>query len=271
MRCSRWAIARIWRWLAARWPVLARPRVTAAAAAPVVLLLAFSGQRLAYRHALPMTWEVAQSHLTESLQPMAGRLAYYERGLRRLVLRSRRVKGFTVATQRLDQIPPGLLDRADAELFPEHRLAGAGGDFYRRRLAAAAPREVVRIHPVPFRLWGPSLVMLVHPWRQVGRPIDLALAPPGSSPMQRAVRLPSLAPRELGSLELVLPKTWEGQGVRSVFLGGKPLALARFTPQTMVTTRFDAVEARAPLRIRLERPVLSDDEQVRARLYRWQR
>jgi hypothetical protein len=177
------------------------------------------------------------------------------------------------ATERLGEIPPGLLDRADAELFPEDRLAGSGGDFYRRRLAAVAPGGVVRIHPALFRLWGPSLVILVHPWRQVGSPVDLELLPPGNLRRQKVVRLPSLAPQELGSLEFALPETWEGEGVRAVFLGGKPLELARFkgTLQVVVTTRFDAVEARTPLLVRLERPALARDEEVRARLYRWQR
>jgi hypothetical protein len=272
---AAWVIARSWRGLAARWPVLARPWVTAAAAAPAVLLLAFSGQWIAYHLTVPVTLGAAQRHLAGSLQPIKGRLAYYEPDLGRLVLKSRNGKAFAFATQRLGEIPPGRLDQADAELFAEDRLAGVGGDFYRRRLAAVAPEGVVRIHPSLFRLWGPSLVILVHPWRQVGGPIDLEILPPGNSrrQRQRVVGLPSLAPRELGSLELALPETWRGEGVREVFLGGKPLELARFkgTPQVVVTTRFDAVEARTPLLVRLERPAFAGNEQVRARLYRWQR
>jgi hypothetical protein len=120
------------------------------------------------------------------------------------------------------------------------------------------------------------VVILVHPWRQVGGPVDLELLPPGNlrRQKQKFVHLPSLAPQELGSLELALPETWKGQGVQAVFLGGKPLELARFkgTPQVVVTTRFDAMEAGATLLIRLERPAFATgDEQIRARLYRWQR
>lgn len=273
--CAVWVVAVGWRWLAARWPVLARPGVMAAAAAPAVLLLAFSGLWVAYHHALPETWDAAQRHLAGSLQPLRGRFAYYEEGMGRLVVKSRDGKVFAAATQRLDQVPPGLLDRADAELFPEDRLAGAGGDFYRRRLAAGAPEGVARIRPLLFRLWGPPLVIWAHPWRQVGRPIDLDLHPPGSPHPQRpAILLPRLAPQELGSLEFVLPEAWEGKGVRSVFLGGEPLELARFkgAQQVVFTTRFDAMEASAPLRVRLERPAFAGgEEEVRARLYRWQR
>jgi hypothetical protein len=275
--CAAWGIAWNWRWLATRWPVLARPWVTTAVAAPAVLLVAFSGQRIAYHHALPMTWGVAQRHLIGSLQPMKGRLAYYERGLWqwRLVLKARDGKAFAIAAPRLDQIPPGVLDQADAELFSEDCLVRAGGDFYRRRLAAVAPGDVVRIRPALFRRWGPSLVVLVHPWRQVGRPMDLDIPSQKRKwPRQKTVLLPSLAPQELGSLEFSLPEGWKGKGLHSVSLGGKPLALARFKGtlrQVVVTTRFDALEAKAPLRVRLERPDFAGDEEIRARLYRWQR
>ncbi|HET9211812.1 MAG TPA: glycosyltransferase family 39 protein [Thermoanaerobaculia bacterium] len=261
--CAAWTVAGIWRWLGARWPVLARPRVTAAATAPAVLLLASSAQWTASHYALPETWDVARRHLAESLRPMAGRIVYYEEdGGRELVLRSRAGKALTVAAERLDQIPPGLLDRADAELFPEDRLQG---DFYRRRLAAVAPEEVVRIRPALFQRQGPPLVILIHPWRQVGPPVDLDL-PPAGLPRRRA-RLPELAPQELGSLELALPEECE---VRGVLLAGKPLALAGFNGgrQVVVTARFDAVEAKAPLLVRL---AAADGEAIRVRLYRWQR
>jgi hypothetical protein len=273
--CAAWAVAWSWEWLAARRPVLARPDVRAAAAVPAVLLLVLSAQRIAHGHALPATWEVAQNHLMGSLRPLAGRLVYYERERNRIVLRASEGKALAVGTPRLDQIPPRLLDRADAELLLEDRLAGEGSDFYRRRLAATAPRDVVRIRPSLFRIGGPSLVILVHPWRQVGRPVDLELPSPGSSRGQQVLRLPSLAPQELGSLGLALPKTWNEQGgVQAVFLGRKRLGLGRFksaTEAVVVTTRFDAVEARAPLHIRLVRPVASSGEEIRVRLYRWRR
>ena len=273
---AAWLAARIWSRLAARWPVLARPWVTAAAAVPAVLLVASWGQWTGYRLALPTTWDAAQRHLTGSLEPIKGRLAYYERDLGRLVVRSNDGKAFAVATKRLEEIPPSLLDRSDAELFREDRLSGSEGGFYQRRLAAVAPGRVVRIHPSLFRVWGPSVVILVHPWRQMGGPVDLELLPPGNlrRQKQKFVRLPGLAPQELGSLELALPETWKGQGVQAVSLGGKPLELARFkgVPQVLVTTRFDATEAGTPLVIRLERPAFAtSDEQVRARLYRWRR
>jgi Dolichyl-phosphate-mannose-protein mannosyltransferase len=263
---AAWAVVSSWRWLSTRWPVLAWPGATAAAV-PAVLLLTSSAQWTAYHHQLPTTWEVAQRRLTESLRPVKGRLAYYEPVAgEELVLRSRNGKAFTLAAERLDQIPPGLLDRADAELFPEDRLAGAAGDFYRSRVAAVAPEGVVRLHPSLFRSWGPSLVILIHPWRQVGRPMDLDLQPAGA-PRRRVILLPGLAPQELGSLELVLP---EGADVHGALLAGEPLALAGFSsdPQVVVTTRFDAVEAKAPLLVRL---ALAGGQEVRARLYRWQR
>jgi hypothetical protein len=266
--CAAWVIVRSWKWLAARRPVLARPPVTAAAVAPPVLLVAFSGLWSAYHHALPETWGEVAHRLTNDLAPLTGRLVYYEEGETRLVLRSHDGKAWAIEMERLDQVPQGLLDRADAELFPESRLGEAGGELYRRRLAAFTPGEAVRVRPSLFRFWGPPLVILVHAWRQVGLPADLNL--PLSPPRRKLLTLPSLTPHELGSLELALP---EGHGIQEVLLGGKPLELARFkgNPQILVTTRFDAEEAKAPLFIHLERPAFADGEEVRVRLYRWQR
>jgi dolichyl-phosphate-mannose-protein mannosyltransferase len=270
---AAWATARTWGFLSARWPVLARPQIAVAAAAPAVLLLVAGAQAMAYSHVVPMTWDAAVDHVNGSLRPLSGRLVYYEQGEKRLVFRYGYDKAMAVGKARLAQLPSQELDRADVELFPEDRLSGPDGDFYQRRIATVAPQEVVRIDPALFRLRGPSLVLLIHPWQRAGEPVFLTLSHPGGAPRRLVGALPSLAPREVGSLELLLPTMWKGQSIRSLLLGSKPLELASFgtTTETVVTARFDAVEAQEPLLLRLRHPITPGGEEIRVRLHRWRR
>src|SRR6185295_4909638 len=271
---AAWMVACLWRGLAARRPVLARPGMMAAAATPAVALVVLSGGWAAYLLAVPLTWQAAERHVAESLRPVAGRLVYYEWSGRWLAFKKGRGKAVSVAAAHLDLLPPAELDRADAELFLEDRLSGRASAFYARRVAAVPPSRRVRIHPALFRLRGPSLVVLIHPWRKAGKPIVFDLALSGRKRGQLAGRLPDrIAPGQLGSLEIALPDVLRRSGVASVFLGGKPLAMTRIggSMEAVATARFDAEEATRLLVLRLHDPSLAEAAEMRILLHRWQR
>jgi hypothetical protein len=270
---AAWMACRIWRWLAARRPVLARPAVAAAAAVVLIVPLVLWAQRIAYVQVVPETWMAAERYLTESLEPVAGRLLYYEQGGTRLVLGYGRKKAIAVGVPRLDQIPPAALDRADAELFPGDRLSGESGDFYRRRVAATPPQGVVRVLPQLFRYRGPALALLLHPWRRAGDPMPVALERAGPAPRRLSGHLPPLAPGELGSLEVALPKAWDRRALGSLRLGDRELELVSLGGrlETFATSRFDAAEAGAPLLLRLQFRIPPRIDRLQVRLLRWTR
>jgi hypothetical protein len=271
---AAWAVASLWQGLAARWRLLARPRMRAAAAAPATAVVLLSGAWAAYPLAVPLTWQAAERHVAARLRPVAGRLVYYERSERWLGFKKGRGKAVGMEAPRLDLVPPEELDRADAELFLEDRLSGIAGDFYRRRVAAVPPHQRERIRPAPFRLRGPSLIVLTHPWRKAGKPIAFELALSGRKRGQLAGRLPDrIAPEQLGSLEIALPDVLRRTGIASVFLGGKPLAMTRIggAVEVVATARFSAAEATRLLVLRLHDPSLAEKAEIRILLHRWQR
>ncbi len=271
---AAWTVARLWRGLAARWHLLARPGMMAAAATPAVAMVVVSGFWAAYLLAVPLTWQAAERHVAESLRPVAGRLVYYEWSGRWLAFKKGRGKAVSVAAAHLDLLSPAKLDRADAELFLEDRLSGTTGDFYRRRVAAVLPHQKFRIHPAPFRFRGPAIVVLLHPWRKAGKPIAFDLALSARKRGQLAGHLPDrIAPEQLGSLDIALSDVLRRSGIASVFLGGKPLAMTRIggSMEIVATARFDAEEAKRLLVLRLHDPNLAEAAEMRILLHRWQR
>lgn len=270
---AAWTVFRVWEWLAAHWPVLARSDVKSLAAAAMIVPLVLSAQRIAYSHVVRDTWTAAKDYLAGNLEPAADRLFYYEQGEARLVLRYGQNKAMAVGVERLDQVPPSTLDRADAELFPSDRRAGKEGDFYRRRVAALAPQQVVHIPAELFRHRGPALDLLVHPWRSAGDPLPVTLEHQGAAPRRLTGHLPPLAPDELGSLQVVLPEKWRWRALRSVSLGDQELSLANLgrAPEAVATERFDAAAARAPLLLTLRYPISPAAGEIQVWLRRWQR
>ncbi len=268
---AAWAAFRVWNGLGARWPALASLRVATAVAAPLVALLLVPPHLFAYREVVPSTWELAQQHLLERLRPLTARVVYYEEGGPRFVLRTTfEDRAVTRPVKGLDGVPPEALDRADAELFRSERLSSEGSDFYRHRIAAA-PHQAARFEPVAFRALGPPLVVLVHPWREVGRPVRLALAHPAGAPRRLTGSLPGgSGTDELMSLEIYLPKVWRKRGIGRVLIGGKPLALSSLgaSGERLFSDRFRA-EPEAPVTVHLRRAARPGEPPVWIRLRRW--
>ena len=270
---AAWTVFRAWSRLAARWPVLAARRVAAAVAAALAALLVLPPNAYAYREVVPSTWTLAQSHLSARLRPLTARVIYYEDLGRRFVLKhGPQDKAVSRAVKGLNRVPPAALDRADAEIFHGDVLSGPRGDFYRRRIAAAAAHQVARFGPAAFRARGPALVVLAHPWRKAGRPMRLALSQPPGAPDRLAGPLPDgLAAGEVVSLEIYLPKVWRQRGIGPVLVCGERLALASVgaAGERVFSDRFRIAEPEAELVVHLRRAGRPGEPQVRVRLHRW--
>jgi hypothetical protein len=271
---ASWLLACVWERLAARLPLLRRPAVVGVVLTVACLLLARRVNGYTYRNSVPSTHELAGRHLEKRLQPLAGRSVIYERATDGRVLRGR-TGAFLLATGRLDELPPERIDQADAALFEAARLEGEEGDFY-RALAASGGGEIVRFAPSPFRARGAGLAMVVHPWRQVGEPVGLDMAPQDTARRGRVeARLPDgLRPGEVLSLEIILPGRWQAEAFRQVQVEGQPIdwttgGLER-RRRRLVTRRFQVEDPKAPVVVVLSRP-LRGKQEVTVRVRRWVR
>ena len=272
---AAWVLVRSHAWLMARIPVpwhRAAVATTAALVAAVAVLLAVPGARASYRTVVPTTDQLAGRLLAQRLQPLPGRIVLSEQaGDRRLLAGRNRV--LLQSSEHLRSWAPAELDRADAVVFPAARLEGTESGLYRDRLAARNV-EAVRIAPAPFRARGSEVLVLLHPWRLVGGPVQIPLAPQGSRRARLAGQLADVRPDEILSLEILLPPKWPPGALRQVLAGGRPIA-ARSAGREgwrrrILTHRF-AVAAPAPeIVLVLDRP-LPERKPVTARLRRWQR
>lgn len=219
---AAWAMLGLWRFLTDRLPPLAfRPLAVAAWALVVALAFRFPVSA-AYHHVVPSTAELAANLLVRQLRPVELRRVYYE-------LEGPRLRPFrkghymaAVALERLHELAPAELDRADAEVFPAARLHGPEADFYLRRLAE--PAGALRsFEPGFLSAWGPELVVALHGWQPQGAPEPLVPEPDGAGRF-RAVLPRALPSGEVFSLSLWLPHRQGGRKVVELELDGGPLA-----------------------------------------------
>ena len=155
-----------------RWPL---PAATVVGTLAVIVLLvapAWGALRFTYQNVVPTTGFIALEHLTRELRRPAGRtvVAEHDFGLWR---QTNYRKANLALTQVLDlsALAPELLNRFDAEVFPESRLAATDvSRFYNQRLARVNENRVLRVEPTWFRSWGPALVVLLHPLKPAGKP-----------------------------------------------------------------------------------------------------
>lgn len=270
---AAWLLLGLWERLAVRLPLLRRPAVAGAVLVVMTLLLMRTVNGYTYRHTVPTTHELAGRYLEKRLQPLRGRTVIFERGdSQGRVLRGRS-GAFPQGIGRLDELPPARIDQADAVLFEARRLDGEGADFYRNLSAAGG--ETVRFVPAPFRARGTCLLMVVHPWRQVGEPAPLPVTPQGAWRGRFETRLPEgVRPGEVLSLEIVLPGRWQASSFRQVQVQGQPVDWEtgglEHRRRRIVTRRFQVADPEAPIVIVLSRP-LQGTQEVKVRFRRWQR
>lgn len=200
----------------------ARRPAAAAAGLAVVAALVVPITLFTWRFAVPTTAELARRALLERLRPLAGRVVWAEEAGQppTALRRGRGQRAWVRTAERLDAVSLATLDRVDAEVF---EAAREEGPFYRQRLGAAGG-EVLRIVPGFPRARGPGLVVVVHPWARVGKPVRLPVEA-GADPLGlTASPPPEVAAGETVSLEVLLGRDAPGIPVRRIEVDGRPLA-----------------------------------------------
>ncbi len=232
-----WLLAEAPRLLAARlgWP---GPRSAAAAGGVVAVLFAAPlGASYVYDSLVPTTWDAAREFLTariagpgEPAEPGPLPVVYRERWqASRVPWEGERLAGHAnavvVEVERLAGAGAPALDRADGEVFLARSLDGADGAFYRGRLEAAARRSTRRFEPRLFRLRGPGLVAIAHPWPPADEETALELAPRGDGESGWSAPLPAASAGATVSLALWVPfaKLERSPGTVSIELDGTAL------------------------------------------------
>jgi len=269
---ASWMIMTLWDRLRAVLPLgMARP-VAAVCLLVLVGWLAGSATSFTYKTVVPRTGDQALAVLSRELRrPPPGRVvvsehpfAFWDRQTRHL----RRRLAVSIEND-LSSLPKTRLKFADAEVFPASRLkARQSGVFYRQRLESFDTRQVLRLDPKLFKAWGPSLVVIVHPMRSIGKPVAGFWERSEDDRGVFVARIPDRVRRnEIVSLEFGLPGRRVGvlveageQQMRTITFRAPHHNLFQTTP------RFRLSE---PLELRLDKPVAAT--RLPFELRRWRR
>jgi NO-binding membrane sensor protein with MHYT domain len=271
---AAWAVMELWRLVTDRRAVL-KPATAAVVLIPTAVLAWEQGD-LVYERVVPTTWQVADERLSTELQSLGLRQAIYENqgGAMRLTLGGDRA--VTTGVDRLDRLDPGLLDRADAEVFLRGRFHGEHSDFYRGREDRLGGLSAGRAEVVSgelFRSRGEPVVLLLHPWLPAAAPEPLGIGRPAPG-RPLAARLPDgIRPGEVVSLTLWIPREAGQVDALRVEPGGRRLPLyetgRRGKRRRLVTTRFALTGLEE--RVRMPAPAEVALRLYRLELYRWRR
>ena len=231
---------------------------------------------------IPTTVERAQALLARELDPFYLRSVYVERAagvddneLRLVDLDGRAMLG---TPEHLALLPHQELDVADAEVFALGEGQGVDGPeraFYEERLRRAPAERQARLVPRAFRLRGPSLVVLLHPWRLDGEPLELVAERSPERPDVAEVRLPEeLRAGDWVSLSVWLPRVG---GIARELTVRPAHGVAMETARTRArrrqgihqTARFRLADAGSAVEIELPEG-LPGDLRPRVEVWRWQ-
>lgn len=207
------------------------PVVTGLAWAVLGVLLLVRSFDYSYQRVVPTTREAAEAALRTRLAPLQGRYVAYEPVLgtqeapdaeipessqalaamdtpedAELRLAERWQQAAATAVPSLAALPPSALDLMDAELFPLSRLEGPQAAFYQERRRRLAWECRMELRDRPFHRRGTPLLLLLHPWAQIGEEVRIDLRRQGRAHRGLIARLPAdLGRGDLLSIELIRP------------------------------------------------------------------
>jgi hypothetical protein len=266
---AAWAFVEIGRALARRVP---RPAVVAAAVT-VALFVLYQQVAIVYARVIPTNWEVASRSLITGLDPLDLRHIAYEKGLGVLQFAGRSTRPLVTRVDRLDRLAPAFLDGTDVEIFPERRLQGPEGSFYKSRVERLAGGQVEIVGSRLFRSRGAPVVVLHHPWTPDTLP-PLAVQRPEEEARPLTAALPAeLRPGDTVSLILWVPKAAARRGVGALRLdpGGEPVPVfetgRRLRKFYFATPRFQL--AGGEVRVRIPSPPGARPNGYGLELTRW--
>jgi hypothetical protein len=166
---AAWAMASAAEGLTRRLPTRGRPVARGVIWAPVAALLA--GVLLVRTHqaAVPPTSELVARHL-RGLDARRARVVYNEASAEGEGIPQSRQGPEIVWVERVDTLPPEVLEGVDAVVFPARRLDGRERESH-GRLLASWPGSVRRFEPRWFHSRGPALVLASNDWQVRGEPL----------------------------------------------------------------------------------------------------
>lgn len=278
---AAWFLRGAWLLVSQRLDASWRRPATAVVVSALLLWLVPPAAALCVEPRVPTTIERAQELLERELPPFYLRTVFVEReaGVDETELRLVDLDGRVsfALPERLSAVSHEQLDAADAEVLAlgEGRgIDGPDGDFYRTRVERLHPENRARFVARPFRLRGPSLEVLVHPWRLDGEPLTfVAERPPGRAGVAE-LRLPeSLGAGAWVSLSVWLPRV--GGIARELSVqteDGPPMPTARTRARRRQgihqTPRFELAAAGAAISIEMPDDV-PGDLRPRVEVWRW--
>jgi len=218
---AAWVLLRCWAWLVERAPFQWSRAAGAVAVVAMTALLVTRASASTYEEAVPSTEELARKVLEDRLQPLDDRVVVCV-GAESSGMGLERSRVVAEEIENFGEISPAELDRADAEVFA---AAGEKG-LAARPATAMLPDEVAKLTAFPFRARGTALVVVLHPWSQVGEPVEIELTPSDVAPERLIGRLPrSLRPGEIVSLTALAPLRNGPETVRELRVGGQRMTV----------------------------------------------
>ncbi len=273
-------IAALWQQLASRLTWWANPRVATTVGALFVVIVAFPSAARAYRVVVPTTKLVA-------IRQLAARLPGESQQLIRMESEGTSPEIFAGQPGpakkppahfllwdplRLTDLDTEVLDRSDAEVFPRARIDGPQVEFYQNRMALVESRQILEVSSSLFRVRGPDLIVLLHPWQPL-EPQSVVLEKAAEDDwFQHRLSAPA-GGRQIASVEFLVVRDRNARKTLRVEVGDAGIELERLVRQgksdLWTSDRFSLTPAgEAPVRIRLPSPEQATSLSVVVRRWR---
>jgi Dolichyl-phosphate-mannose-protein mannosyltransferase len=268
-----WTMVAVWRRLEGRFSGLSSRRARGLAFSMLFVLLVRFPVTAAYAEVVPTTTTQSAARLAEHLSPPWLRVVVYERFDEKMTIAPGALGIATLPVAKLTDVESEALDFADAEVFRADRLTGSDAEAYLRRMVR--PESWLdRVRPGFLAARGPELVLIFHPWNELGpaRPLEVADLGQG----RRRVRLDGVASAgDVISISLVARGRGPQLRVFGLWLDGRPLPVHYTGAMTEKELHF--VSQRRTLGSGPHEMVVVQDENATgsvlpsAALHRWER